>query len=43
MKCEINGNDIYDYISCHSEPSALKGAGGAAKNLYCEDASLRSS
>ena len=36
------GNDINDYTNCHSEPSALSGAEGAAKNLYCKDASLRS-
>ena len=36
------GNDINDYTNCHSEPSALSGAEGAAKNLYCKDASPRS-
>ena len=35
------GNDINDYTNCHSEPSALSGAEGAVKNLYCKDASLR--
>ena len=29
-------------MMCHSEPSALSGAEGAVKNLYCKDASLRS-